>query len=82
MRIILIILVVVLMGCQAEPSNEDMIKAYQFEIEDIWSCDTRKEPDCMKDIYHIGYRRNGTMYVWRVGDWVPSTICKQGECAR
>lgn len=72
-RLLLLVLMgVVIVGCAKEKTVED----YAHEIEDIWACDTRKDPDCMKNIYHIGYRRNGTFYVWRKGDMMPSTVCE------
>ena len=84
MRIFIALLVAVGLVVGCSKSSEELIAEHTRSIEDLWACDTRTEPDCLEGIYHIGYRRNGVMYVWRKGDMMPSTVCDAslGDCAR
>lgn len=78
-----LILVVVGSGCSETKSTEQIVAEASYWNEDIWSCDTRKEPNCMENIYHFGYKRDGTFYVWRKGDMMPSTVCDPRlKCSR
>lgn len=79
-RIVLIALMSMLVcGCG---NKYRTVEQSIYQNEDIWACDTRKDPGCMENIYHFGYKRDGTFYVWRKDDMMPSTICVPGERKR
>jgi len=68
-----------LVGCGKKSSDESSIEEdYKYLTKDILNCNSVGDEDCLKDIQHIGFRRDGTMYIWRKDDLFPSTICQPG----